>query len=64
MATWWWVARRKLFRDAVAHAMREAGIGHGAERDVCGGGQIAQDWQQKLRTYGAIGADGLHVERF
>ncbi len=44
--------------------MRETGIGHGAERYVCRGGQLAQYWKQKLRADGAVGAYRLHVERF
>ncbi len=49
--------------DAVAHADREAGVGHGAEREIRGRREFAQNGKKKLRANGAIGAYGLNIER-
>src|SRR3984957_19472289 len=61
---------RKIFRRgsrvdrAVTNAFWESGVGHGGQRKGGMRGQMLQYRQEKLRTDGAICADGLNIFSF
>ena len=47
--------------DAIADAFGKSRVGHGGKRQLGTGGELAQHWQQKLWTDGAVRADGLNI---
>src|SRR5580692_106455 len=56
------IFRRRLgIDDAVAFALRKAGVRHAADAKAVDFGQLAQDFEQWLRAEGAVRADDLHV---
>ena len=56
--------RRSRVDRAIADAFGESGVGHGGQGNRGVGGETLQNRQKKLRTDGAIRADGLNIFLF